>query len=1375
MRRLRRIGRTVLFAGLCIALVGPAANSAAEPLDPADVPAPLAPWVDWALRGHEAERCSLLTGFAGKSRVCAWPTRLALDLGETRGTFAQSWNVERTLRVPLPGDQRHWPQAVQVDGANVPVVAVSGRPHVELQPGNHAVTGRFGWDSLPELIQIPRGTALLALTLRSSAGAREVPLPKRDNQGRLWLRQRGETGEGQESRLDVLVHRRVIDDVPMQLDTRIDLEVSGRSREVVLGKALPAGFVPMSLDSPLPARLDAGGQLRVQVRPGRFGIRLRARRTARGAELALADPNGPWAPSEVWVFEARPALRIVTVTGKNPVDPQQTRLPEAWKNLPAWLLKPGDALEIAEKRRGDAEPAPDALGMTRRLWLDFDGRGYTVQDRIRGEIRRSSRLDMSGSTTLGRVELNGRDQFITTRPGNVAFEGIEVPRGAISLVADSRVDRSGVRLPAVGWDQDFQSVSAQLQLPPGWRLLHAAGVDRADSTWLNRWNLLDLFTALIIVLAFGRLWGIAWGALAGFGMLLTYTEPGAPQWAWIAVLVGEALARAIASADAATRWRRFAGWISMYRAAALLALLLAGVPFAIEQARIGLHPALETRPPSVRPALEQELPRAAKVARSPAESIEEDVVQSLELKRGRMQAPRRSSGVLSESEGYQPDPGAKITTGPGLPDWAWRQVDLSWNGPVTRDHELQLVLLPPWINAIVCFLRVGLFAALVACVVLFGTAGRGWIPISLLSSRSAGVFLALLGGASVWLVSPTARAEFPSDPLIDELRSRLLEAPECAPACALAPRLELAIRAERLELSFQVDASAEIGAPLPSGGRSWLPDRVTVDGAAAPGLRAANDGVLWVRLAPGVHQVELSGPLPQRDSFELALPLRPQRVDADLPGWTLNGLVEDGRPEGTLQLTRVVKTEPSEAASRELEAQELPAFVEVVRRIRLGLTWQVHTVVRRLTPIEPALRLDLPLLPGEAVTTAGIRSAAGRAQVALDPGIRQVQWQSTLANAAELVLLSEEGAPFREVWHLDVNPIWHVDFAGIPVVHQPSAAAARVRQWRPWPGERVTLQISRPEGVEGRTATIDATTLAVVPGGRATDSTLTVALRSSRGGEHSFELPEGSELQSVAINGVVQPVRQEGTRVTITLVPGKREVTLVWREPRGVELRTLTPRVDLGMESVNASLQFAVPHDRWVLLTGGPRLGPSVLFWSFVAVLVVIALALGRIPFTPLRFYHWLLLGLGLTQVPIEAAAIVVVWLLALGARGDLGLLIPGRWFDLAQIGLVFLTVFALTALVVSIQGGLLGLPEMQVSGNGSSGFDLRWYEDRTGQLLPTAWVISVPVLYYRIAMLIWALWLAQALLGWLRWGWGCFTRGEVWRPLRPRTPNVEA
>ena len=69
-------------------------------------------------------------------------------------------------------------------------------------------------------------------------------------------------------------------------------------------------------------------------------------------------------------------------------------------------------------------------------------------------------------------------------------------------------------------------------------------------------------------------------------------------------------------------------------------------------------------------------------------------------------------------------------------------------------------------------------------------------------------------------------------------------------------------------------------------------------------------------------------------------------------------------------------------------------------------------------------------------------------------------------------------------------------------------------------------------------------------------------------------------------------------------------------------------------------------------------------------------------------------------------------------------------------------------------------------SGAGAAGLTASGYVDRSGEMLPQPWVFSVPLLVYRLAMLAWALWIARALLGWLRWGWGAFTEGGIWRPL---------
>ena len=68
---------------------------------------------------------------------------------------------------------------------------------------------------------------------------------------------------------------------------------------------------------------------------------------------------------------------------------------------------------------------------------------------------------------------------------------MEVRRGAIDLIADSRYTGEIDTLPAVGWDHDFKQLSATLHLPPGWRLFSVSGVDNIPNTWLQRWTLLD--------------------------------------------------------------------------------------------------------------------------------------------------------------------------------------------------------------------------------------------------------------------------------------------------------------------------------------------------------------------------------------------------------------------------------------------------------------------------------------------------------------------------------------------------------------------------------------------------------------------------------------------------------------------------------------------------------------------------------------------------------------------------------------------------------------------------------------------------------------------------------------------------------------------
>ncbi|MGB1276365.1 MAG: hypothetical protein ACPG77_11515, partial [Nannocystaceae bacterium] len=532
-------------------------------------------------------------------------------------------------------------------------------------------------------------------------------------------------------------------------------------------------------------------------------------------------------------------------------------------------------------------------------------------------------------------------------------------------------------------------------------------------------------------------------------------------------------------------------------------------------------------------------------------------------------------------------------------------------------------------------------------------------------------------------------------------------------------------------------------------------------GKKHPALARDSEGQLWVQLSPGRHRVTLTGPLPSRETVQLAMPLKPHYVSAQATGWTIEGIHEDGLADDNLQLTKIHREGD---AKQTLEMGPLPAFVRVERSLQLGLSWEVITRVERITPPGAAVVLGVPLLASESVTTDEMRIEGGKVLVNMGPDVREVEWTSVLEVSPEIALMAATEQPWVEVWRLEVGPLWHVEADGVPVVENGDQG---LRVWQPWPGEQVALKVTRPEGVPGQTLTVDSVKLDLHPGRRATDATLTMKLRSSRGGNHTLTLPADAALQTVRINGAEKQIGQEGQEVRIPVVPGSQTVQLEWREPHQLKTRYTAPAVDLGTAAVNVETAIEFPRDRWVLWVRGPILGPAVLFWSYIVMVLLSALILGQVRrvSTPLRTHHWFLLGIGLSPLPVPAAMLVILWFLALGWRKSQTELSPA-WFNLRQLALAGWTVAALGCLIGAIHAGLLQQPDMQIEGNGSYNRHLVWYQDRIEGTLGRPNVISVPILWYRGLMLAWALWLAWALVRWLPWVWQAFASGSIWKKL---------
>ena len=1333
------------------------------------VPDELRDWQEWVLKDTEYRNCPFHFD-RGASQptdfVCAWPGTLELSVNADGGQFSLPWTVYAGEQwLALPGSAAHWPHRVTVNGRGVTVVARNNLPSVYLGPGSYRLAGTFEWDERPGVLRVPERVGLVKLTVNG----RTVARPERTGRG-IFLGERERATKTRDT-IETEVYRRITDNVPTRLTTQLRINVSGSVREELLGPLLPDGFVPLAIRSQLPARLEPDGNLRLQVRPGSWVVDV----SARGPDVrnAVAMPTGTsnLPPSEIWSYQSNDLLRVTAAKGLTPVDPGQVDVPGAWQQLPAFRATAGESLTITERSRGIVS-ADNELTLERQLWLDFDGAGFVVSDRIGGTMRIGWRLDMAlPYALLSATDYN--DDLLITRGEADGYTGIELRHVNVDVESIGRADTRG-KLPVTGWQSRFASVAAVLHLPPGNKLLAAPGADNAPASWASRWQLLDFFLVLIITIGSWRLFGRTAGLIALAALTLSFHEINSPAWLWLNVLIAIALVRVAPPG----RLRQSVG---VYQAVSAVVLVLALVPFLASQLRIAIYPQLEPQYGPSRLVPADLMPRAS----APVAGFEDPAMGPLAQPESDERKARRSVVAKSEPQaaleeiavtgsapaGYTYSryaPNALVQAGPGKPSWRWNSYLLSWSGPVDAGQDMRLLILPRWAVTVLRFVEVVLlllFAAVLAAEIFKRQFTLpGGLKLGASSVSAVVCAIAVFGSSGV---ASNAYAQTPDPGLLEELRVRLLEPPECTPRCAEIVAADIAIGDDTVRMTMNVHALEDVVVPLPGSERGWRPTAILLDGTALGQISREQNGTLQVRLQPGRHTIVMSGPVPAVDSLEIPFPAPPRFVEVDSDGWFVAGTKDRRLLSGSLQLTRL-QTEGAVEPSARWESSRFPAFVEVTRTVHLDVDWSMQTTVQRIAPSQGALTLELPLVSGETVLTEGISVTNGQALITMNPTQRVVSWNSKLPRKSPLVLNAGSDVAWQEIWRVGYGNTWHADFTGVPESGRDLGdGEARIAEFFPRAGERLQIDARRPEAAAGSTLAFDSVELGTTGGNRSATSVLALVYRSTRGAQHVIALPEGAEVTAVYVDSSLEPLRAENGELTVPILPGEHDIEVHWRSTAEVGIRSLTPRVDIGAPASNISLNLELPDSRWLLATHGPRLGPGVLYWSELAVLVLFAAILGRVRLAPLATRHWLLLGLGFSTFSWPVLGVVVAWLLACGVRERWDGKVRWWQFDLVQIAIVLATITALSAIVGSLPSGLLGMPDMHVTGNNSFGNSLSWFADSSDSVLPTAAAWSLPLWTYKALILAWALWFSFALLRWLPWVWKCFSAQGYWRSRR--------
>lgn len=1407
----QRISILSIISFLAVMLHGPKALAQEE-----RIPDSLKVWKEWVLWEGSPQEIPHPYNDANTS-LTVWPSTLAIQVQGNSASWTLAVQVYRKTYFSLPGDADSWPRNVRASSliattsptpesnavedvrstlVDVPLVVLPKNdvPVVELPPGSYKLTGEFQWTNTATKVAIPKSIGIVELTLDGNA----VPFPNWDSSGFLWL-SRSQSEVTEQNRISVKVYRYLEDGIPSWLRTQIDLSVSGKSREEDLGHLLPEGWVLAEVESPLPIAVDEQSRAKVQVRPGNWSVLLRAFRVTPLTEFRFAAGTTPAVDVELIGLKTQPEFRMIEFQGVPSVDVQQTTYPDSWRNLPVFQWTVNTPFTITEKIRGMGDLKPEGLSVSRSFWLDDNGEGITYRDVLVGKLQQTWRLDAAPNHELGAVRIGQERQLITANPTNNS-PGIEVRSRNPEIFALGRIENAS-QIAASGWLADTDRLSVEFSLPPGWRMWTVLGADNVSGDWLTAWTLMDLFLVLIFSLAIYRLYGIPAGLLALVAFGLSYHEPDSPRWTWIFLLVPLALLKVLPNGTG-QKIVRFVQW----SAVALLLVFL--VPFLAKQIEFAIYPQLESADLRYGERVSWLSRRSGELQVVPAETTRSYAVNNLPSKSSEWQSDGAQFDSLSnqvpslaepqsnaaqvqqfskQTSNLKIDPAARTQTGPALPDWNANTVYCSWDGPVTPEQMIHPIYLSRNGHRVLAVVRSLLLLLLLAIITtqrnLLGVFGKP--AKTVMAALPPQATSAILCVAGLLFGNNVAQAQFPDPQLLEQLRERLTKPSDAFPQAADIANLDINIQDNRITLKLEVHAAELVAIPLPGKFPAWAPRSVrwepspnsaastaSAPPAEGPHVSRTDDGTLWMLVQPGVQTVAVEGLLSDNNEWVLGFSLTPRSITVNAPQWQVVGLQGNKAPGNQLFFTRVEKG--NEQAVK-FDQRIFKPVVQVERRVELGLIWKVYTTVKRLSAHGKAISLNVPLMPEERVVTSAIDTNNGQIEVNLEPTQSLFTWESELPFSDQLAFEAANSDQYVERWILESSPVWNVEMNGVKPFYE-TESSNLIPVWQVWPGEKLTLAVKRPTAIAGETLTVQKVSRTIDLGVRQRKTTLLLDVESSLGGDFKITLSPTDEVNELQVNNRPQPARRVGDDLIIALEPGvqKIKLTLEAAEPLGIS--AAAHPVSLPVKSANIRTSIQIPYNRWILWADGPLRGPAVRLWIFLASAIVFAICLTLRGNSPLKSYEWLLLAIGLTQLHAVYGLVVVGWLYLLAWRNTRTPTSMNAWsFNFLQLFIVGLTLAVLMIFVGVVGKGLLGQPEMFITGNGSYSNELYWFEPQSSPDLSQPYVITVSLWYYRLFMLLWALWLASAVLRWLVRGWQAFSHGGRWHmgKRKTRVPEI--
>jgi len=877
-----------------------------------------------------------------------------------------------------------------------------------------------------------------------------------------------------------------------------------------------------------------------------------------------------------------------------------------------------------------------------------------------------------------------------------------------------------------------------------------------------------------------KFFGLIASGFALITLILGYHESHMPTFLWLNLIAS------ISIVDKITK----PSWLkafNIYRWISVGLLLLTLLPFVAQQIRYTLHPQLEMSR-SITFSLSDTASMRPKnpINIAVAELEQYDDFQDNEIKRRTRKIAKASSVIITALRTQRAEldnsyeQGAIIQAGKGKPNWQWKQAGYGWNGPVEGDEQVSLhILTTNWVRLLRVMLIVFSLLWLLTILskgfniksgmkeILDNTNnGKKRATKNKTLANTASIGLAIFLGISSFSVSEKISAkEYPSEALLTELHSRLYPKPVCAPNCVSVANAKMTINglAVALELSYQ--SGAELASLLPDSD-DWNIEAISVNGKATNALWRNKSGQ-WLPLKAGLSNVKIIAHLKIKSDLVIRFPEKPLRLTHKIKGWELSGVSNQKLSGNSIQLTRVepmVKAGSDKASNSGLRKnqpyeQSIADLLLLTRKFHFGSQWRLTTQVTRQAPQKGTITTKIPLLSFEHPLQNTDKIKNGLMHLVLPNNTYSKRWDSIIKSESKndtgsesFELIALDDPSISESWEILVFPNWNIEVSGIPAVFPNTYSPDDywIYQYYPRAGEKLTFKLSKPPAVLGESVAITKISQSHAISQRKTTTSIQINYQATRAEPLIIDIGD-HQIKSVKQDQVKINLAKVDGKITVGLKPGEHQIELLIEASIPVDFKRVIKSIKIGRDFSNLTSQVNLPDNRWLLSASGAGYGPAILYWGELIFFLLLAIGLSRLSFSPLNYWQWLILGLGMSTFSWPALALVAIWLLAsqwkrenkdsISQRAVLG-----NWLTVVS------TVFAVLALVGAVPFGLLQSPDMGVAGNGSYGNSLIWFLDQGKDSLGDIVLYTLPLWIYKVLMLLWATWLSFSLIKWLSW-----------------------